>query len=137
MISVHGITSLQQTFPFGFEGPDKCQNRFESFEKSKREFKTRVRHYTKSLFHGSKANGERAMFGLTYSPTTGRVYCFVCKLLSHSQCGLSKDGFDDWRNPVLIKNHENSSEHRNALLSYLSRRKSQTVDTQLVSWSSY
>ena len=54
MISVQGITSQQQTFPFGFEGPDKCQNRFESFEKSKREFETRVRNCTKGLFQKQK-----------------------------------------------------------------------------------
>ena len=106
------------------EGPSYCQNSDGPFDKSKRELKKRTRQCSKSLFHGIKANGEKyGQEWLVYSKSTGRLHCFVCKLLSISKSALSFDGFDDWRNPVVIKTHENSLEHWDALLTYLRSRR--------------
>ena len=114
------------------EGPSCLQNPDGPFDKSRREFTNRTRQCTKSLFNGIKANGEKYdREWLVYSKSTGRLYCFVCKLLSISKSTLSSEGFDDWRNPIVIKSHENSLQHRDALLTYLSRRRGQTIDHHL------
>ncbi|CAM1308648.1 Uncharacterised protein r2_g1872 [Pycnogonum litorale] len=114
------------------KGYSECQNWEGPFEKSKRSFKNQVRYCSKGLFCSKKVNGERYnREWLVYSPTTGRVYCFVCKLLSTSSTVLSSGGFDDWRNPTVMQNHENSEDHRTSLLSYLTRQRGLTLDSQL------
>jgi len=69
---------------------------------------------------------------LLYSPSTGKVFCFVCKLLtwntSHSQ--LANNGFDSWTHINRLREHERSSDHRQALFAYISRRDQvNTLDT--------
>ena len=66
-----------------------------------------------------------------YSPSTGNVYCFVCKLFSSSDVALACGGFSDWRNPTVITKHENSEDHRDALLVYLTRKRGSTLDSKL------
>ena len=89
----------EEDIPFWInEGPGYCQYSDGPFDKSKREFKNRTRQCSKSLFHGIKANGEKYdREWLVYSKSTGRLYCFVCKLLSICKSALSFDGFDDWK----------------------------------------
>ncbi|KAH1177145.1 hypothetical protein KIL84_010847 [Mauremys mutica] len=61
---------------------------------------------------------------LLYSPSTGSVYCLVCKLFAYkpSTSRFAADGFRDWRNTVLIEQHENSTTHRDSMLTYLNRK---------------
>ena len=73
---------------------------------------------------------------LVYSPKTGRVYCFVCKLFPNSSTPLSSVGFCDWSNTYLVQSHENSVDHRTASVTYLTRKHGSTnghttIDYQL------
>ena len=114
------------------KGPSECQHSDGSFEKSKRSFSTQDRYCSKSLFYPKRANGEKyCREWLVYSPETGCVYCFVCKLFSNSSTPLSSDGFCDWRNPYLVQSHENSEDHRKASLAYLTRKRGSTIDCEL------
>lgn len=71
---------------------------------------------------------------LIYSPAKGKVYCFACKLFSHSKFPFSGDGFNDWKHALkAASEHENSQEHRNCMVAYCSRSKTLgRIDTQLV-----
>ena len=113
-------------------GPEVCQHWDDSFENSKRLFKNHDRYCSKGLFKAKKANGEiYNREWLVYSPSTGNVYCFVCKLFSSSDVALACGGFSDWRNPTVITKHENSEDHRDALLVYLTRKRGSTLDSKL------
>lgn len=84
------------------------------------------------MFYPKRANGEKyCREWLVYSPETGRVYCFVCKLFSNSSTPLSSDGFSDWRNTYLVKSYENSEDRRRASVAYLTRKRGSTTDCQL------
>lgn len=74
------------------KGPSECQHSNGSFDKSKKIFANQDRYCSKSLFYPKRANGEKyCREWLLYSPVTGRVYCFVCKLFSNSSTSLSSD----------------------------------------------
>ncbi|XP_039313486.1 uncharacterized protein LOC120359569 [Solenopsis invicta] len=114
------------------KGPLDCQHRNGPFDKSKREFTNASRYCSKNIFHGTKINGEKYdRDWLVYSPATGCVYCFVCKIFSASSTSLANEGFSDWRNLISIQQHENSEDHRNALFSFLTRRRESNLDLQL------
>lgn len=114
------------------KGPADCQNWQDSFEKSKQIYKNQARYCSRGLFYSTKINGEKySREWLVYSPSTGCVYCFVCKLFSNSNCTLANNGFNDWRNSIVIKQHENLNCHRAALLTYLTRKGESTLNTKL------
>ena len=52
------------------------------------------------------------------------MYCFVCELFSTkgSTHLAEKDGFSDWRDNIIIDNHEQSVTHRDFMLTYLTCR---------------
>ena len=43
---------------------------------------------------------------LVYSPSTGNVYCYVCKLFGTVSDSFSLNGFNDWKNAHRITTHE-------------------------------
>lgn len=105
-------------------GPDDCQHHDGPFEASLRTFNDgkQKRYCSKKIFLGTKANGETyTREWLIYSPTTGCVYCFVCKLFNSVKASIRfvNIGFCDWKNNIMIQQHENSSIHRESMLSYL------------------
>ncbi|GIY16506.1 zinc finger MYM-type protein 1, partial [Caerostris darwini] len=53
-----------------------------------------------------------------------------CILTGH-QSALTSDGFKDWKKPTIIQTHENSENHRNALLKYLTTAKGKTLTSKL------
>ena len=113
-------------------GPSEVQHSCGPFSNSKRVYKKQSRFCRKSLFYSTKVNGET--YGrewLVYSPTKGRGYCFVCKLFPNHGVALATDGFDDWQNSHLIQAHENSENHRNATLTYLTRKRGSTLTSNL------
>lgn len=127
-----GVLTEDELSYWIFKGPSECQHWNSSFENSKRSFKNQVRYCSKGLFQNRKVNGEvYDREWLVYSPTTGSIYCFVCKLFSSSTTALASDGFSDWRNPIAIQNHETSEDHRTALLTYLTRKRGSTLDSAL------
>ena len=80
-------------------------------------------------------NGEKSeRHWLLYSPSTGRIFCFVCKLfVSNSTSSLGNKGYDSWDHINRLCDHESSVEHRQALTTYSIRvSMSQTLDTQLI-----
>lgn len=117
------------------KGPADLQNSNVNFDASKREYANQNRCCTSSLFKGRKHNGdsyERTY--LCYSPTTFKLYCFVCKVFSIS--GVFSGGWNDWANPKMIASHENSTSHKNALLDLLARSlTNQTIDAQITEQS--
>jgi hypothetical protein len=59
---------------------------------------------------------------LCYSPTSGCLYCFACKLLSTSASKMTS-GFNDWKNAdAKLASHENSPQHRSAMIALCSRK---------------
>ena len=88
--------------------------------------------YKLSVF-STKVNGEAySREWLVYSPAKGRVCCFVCKLFpNHASSTLASDGFDDWCDSYLMQAHENSEKHRNAMLTYLTRKRRHTLTSKL------
>ena len=117
-------------------GPSDCQNHNGPFDKSCRHFLKGkpVRYCSQKLFIGKKANGEvYKRQCLLYSQSKGSVYCFVCKLFApkHFSSFVSKEGFCDWRNTVVIDKHERSNSHRDCMLLYLTRRQGLGIDQQL------
>ena len=97
--------------------------------------KTKTRHLTEALFKRRLVNGESVerMF-LVYSPSSGSVFCWVCRLHSKKVTAFSESGFSDWKHGNrYISEHENSSSHREALMT-LSMMKSsnQRIDQQVL-----
>ena len=106
------------------------------FDKSYRRFNSDkpVRYCSQKLFVGTKANGEKyKREWLLYSPSIGSVYCFVCKLFAPKNFSnfVMKEGFSDWRNTIVIDNHEKSTTHRDSMLTYLTRRQGAGLRQQL------
>ncbi|GBP40058.1 Zinc finger MYM-type protein 1 [Eumeta japonica] len=111
-------------------GPENCQLHQGPFHESRRTYASgkSVRFCTPRLFFGKKANGETyKREWLLYSKTKGSLYCFVCKLFGNKSIAtapsqFAADGFSDWRNVIAIEHHENSSAHKDFMLTYLSQR---------------
>ncbi|XP_057652317.1 zinc finger MYM-type protein 5-like [Diorhabda carinulata] len=108
-------------------GPNDCQNHISSFEKSRRTYGSTSRYCHEKVFIGQKPNGENyKREWLLYLPSTGSLYCFICKLFGSDKSSVFdiSTGFSDWRNTkVMIEGQEKSSSHRDCLLTYLTRRK--------------
>ena len=107
-------------------GPSDCQHHNRPFDKSYQNFGNGkpVRYCSQKYFVGKKANGEKyKRQWLLYSPSTGSVYCFVCKLFAPKNIShfVTREGFSDWRNAIVIDHHEKSTTHRDSMLTYLTR----------------
>ena len=97
-------------------------------------YKKQSRFCIKALFHSTKVNGEtHSREWLVYSPAKRQIYCFVCKLFPNhaSSSASASDGFDDWHNSYPIHAHKNSEKHRNATLTYLTRKRGYTFTSKL------
>lgn len=70
---------------------------------------------------------------LCFSPTTGKLYCYICKLLGIKSGKLSSDGFCDWKHAAeKLSQHETSKHHLEAILALNHReRKIGFLDHQL------
>lgn len=87
-----------------------------------------------NLFERKNTNEERiSRSWLCFSPTTGKVYCFICKLLSNaSDTQLTKEGFYDWKHPNRLCEHETSKEHVQAVVEIASIAKNTgRIDSEL------
>lgn len=93
-----------------------CQHKDEDFTQSKRSYADQHRSCTSALFtrvHTLTAEKSNRTW-LCYSPTTGKVYCFTCKLLSSVESEFSR-GFNDWKKTKRdIDLHEKSPAHLSA-----------------------
>ena len=98
-----------------------------------RPFGKSYRHYVvanvvrRNFLLGQKANGEKyKREWLLYSPSTGSVYCFICKLFAPKNVShfVTREGISDWQNTIVIDHHEKNTTHRESILTYLTRRQS-------------
>ena len=119
------------------KGPSETQYWDGPFTASKRVYKNQSRSCSRNVLSSAKSNGETYPRECpVYSPTKGKVYCFVCKLFTKwsendsSLAAIIFHGFDDLAHCQLIQTHENSRSHRNFLLSCLTRRRGNTLPTK-------
>ncbi|XP_076831848.1 kinase suppressor of Ras 1-like isoform X2 [Brachyhypopomus gauderio] len=91
------------------------------------------RSFTNALLSCSLPNGQTVTRQwLLYSPSTGCVYCFACKLFS-SKHNTFVHGFSDWKHSERIGEHEGSVEHRACMLALNNRsRGTATIDSDIV-----
>jgi hypothetical protein len=116
-----------------------CQNKQSSFIKSARantagDKNTETRHLTQAMFKRQLSSGEVAhREWLIYSPSQGKVYCFVCKLFSHTDSTFNTSGFNHWKRAFkAASHHENGEVNRKFMTAYYSLLKlSGRADTQL------
>ena len=118
-------------------GPESCRNRDKIYANSIRQCKDTSRTSRRlcdSAFFTLSPNGEISpRKWLLYSPTTGRLFCFVCKLFAHNSVSvLASTGFDSWNHITRLGDHERSTDHRQALTTYTTRLyKSNTIDRSI------
>nr|XP_045587469.1 uncharacterized protein LOC123749426 [Procambarus clarkii] len=60
---------------------------------------------------------------LLYSPSQGRLYGFVCRLLSKKESPFATMGFSDWKSSNVIVEHKIGEEHRKCMTAYMIRHK--------------
>uniref|UniRef100_A0A1A8I0G4 TTF-type domain-containing protein n=1 Tax=Nothobranchius kuhntae TaxID=321403 RepID=A0A1A8I0G4_NOTKU len=94
------------------------------FSASQRKYGDVKRCLTKEHFFRKKLNGETlSRKWLVYSPSTGTVFCFCCKLFSVRD-NQFVTGYNDWKNCAnRLHEHENSMDHSTAVLSLSSIKK--------------
>ena len=85
----------------------------------------KTRYLSNNVFKRKLRNGECVKREwLLYSPSQGRLYCFVCHLLSKKESPFATSGFNDWKHcSNVIVEHENGEEHRKCMAAYLIRHK--------------
>lgn len=122
------------------------QNLDDDFEKSMRWFGRKnpvKRCIQRSYFYREMTNGEqRNRDWLIYSPSTGKVYCYVCKVYqpsfqntcTSSECDKQfQSGFDDWKNAgARLALHERSRSHLAAVCRLMEVRESTRIDRELL-----
>ncbi|XP_060845619.1 zinc finger MYM-type protein 1-like [Rhopalosiphum padi] len=76
------------------------------------------RSFSRKYFYRRLSNGENLQrTWLIYSKTIDSVFCFCCKLFKPGTFSLASCGNRDWKDiGDILKNHENSPNHKNALL---------------------
>ncbi|XP_046597644.1 zinc finger MYM-type protein 1-like [Neodiprion lecontei] len=84
-----------------------------------------VRKSTKNMFTRRNKNQETVnRFWLCFSPTTGKIYCYACKLMSTQNTKLSGEGFSDCKHASdRLCEHEISKTHLESVMSLLQRRR--------------
>eukprot|EP00733_Pompholyxophrys_punicea_P000831 Pompholyxophrys_punicea_v1_NODE_315_length_2279_cov_2.255845.p1 type:complete len:602 gc:universal NODE_315_length_2279_cov_2.255845:206-2011(+) len=110
-------------------GPLYFQNLDSDFSQSVRSYvkegKVKNRVLQRHFFVRRLANNETvAREWLLYPPSTGKVFCFVCRLFSKIPLStFAFKGFNDWKHFETIHDHEMSLEHRECSLEYLRQMK--------------
>lgn len=60
---------------------------------------------------------------LCFSPSCGRVVCYICKLMTKSDLQLCKEGFSDLKYCRKLEEHEASKEHLRAVVRFAAIKK--------------
>lgn len=96
-------------------GPAAFHNRRSKYPASNRDdgLGGKVRSLTNDLLCCQLPNGEKVSRDwITYSPSTGNIFCFACMLFSTKR-NQFVSGFSDWKHPERVREHEKSTEHCN------------------------
>ena len=111
-----------------------CQNKDADFSASERTYKSQKRCLSKTLFTRTLRNREKVpKEWLVYSPSTGNVYCFFCKLFGDGSSAFTHSGYSDWKHSVeQVEMHEAGQSHRNARLTWLARTQVLGIDAELL-----
>lgn len=86
-----------------------------NLENSKRYYdnENRYRYATEKMFFAKLINGENVRREwLLYSVSTNKIYCIQCTLFGSKTGSIFVKGFNDWKHPERIGEHEKSKEHR-------------------------
>jgi len=83
----------------------------------------RSRRCQTSMFQRTNTNGETVKrTWLCFSPSMGKLYCYVCKLMATSGSQLTNEGFCDWVHASKrLGEHERSKVHLDAVVALLNR----------------
>ena len=95
------------------QGSKNCRNIHPDFKNLGVKEKNRIRHCTASLFTQKHSlTGEiHDLSWLCYSESTGKVYCFPCKLVFNKTSAFTT-GFNDWKHAgESIESHGKSPQH--------------------------
>lgn len=112
------------------------QNLNIDFSNSVRIYPDKKRTLSDKIFSCVLPNGETYNRDwLLYSKSKGLVFCVPCLLFQiESKQTAFSTGFNDWKHAsVLVKSHEQSSDHRKNICTFLCRKKTASVDTLLLS----
>ena len=118
------------------QGSKSCRNEKSDFKQSeiRDQHCDGYRHCTATLFKRKHSLSEES-FDLTwlcYSESQGKLYCFICKLLSNEENSFTR-GFQDWKNAkAYIESHSKSPSHRKSLGDAMIRSKNVQVDQKLI-----
>jgi hypothetical protein len=127
------------------KGPSHCQNIDNGFNSSVRVYNTiqdgkkisESRKCRESFFFKELKNHEKVKRNwLIYSPSTGKVFCFACKLFGSNAMASNpfcSEGFNDWKHAgQSIPYHDNSKEHRKCLMTFMKRsNEAGRIDSEL------
>lgn len=89
-------------------------------QKYEKDGKQLSRKCTMSMFERKHKNGQIIdRVWLCFSPSTGKLYCFFCKLLTANKSHFEDGGFCDWKNAgERLASHETSSAHLGSLVTF-------------------
>lgn len=115
---------------------DIKQNLQADFSMSERQYKDAKRSLSVKLFSCTLPNGDTFKRDwLRYSSSKGCLFCVPCLLFQpESKYTSFSKGFNDWKHAFeLIKQHEQSADHRKNVFTVISRKKNTTVDCLVLS----
>jgi len=104
-------------------GPSSFHNRQAKYPASARDcgLGCRVRSLTNDMMCSRLPNGQLTpREWVVYSPSTGHVYCFACKLFGATKNAFV-DGFCDWKHSHCMSEHERSPVHMSNMLTLMQR----------------
>ena len=122
------LVSDQKREHFCKQGSFACHHHDNEFNASGRIFQgeTFKRRRTKSLFFRDQLNGEKVQRDwICYSPSTGKLYCILCKLFSspNKQSFLASSGYSDCKHVSReLRFHESSSLHQSCIAQLVVQR---------------
>ena len=126
-------TTVEQSMREYFACNPPSQN-IGDFSISKRAYGNKIRYAHQRMFQRQMSNGEaRNRPWLIYSPSTGSLFCYICKRFSLKDSVFTTTGFNDWTHSQrTLEQHESSISHRDAVILSLRLLKPEgRVDSQL------
>ena len=89
----------------------------------------RERRLSKEMFYVPGQNGSKhCLLWLLYSPSSKKVFCSVCKMFCpHGTKSHFITGFNDWAHSDIIRKHDSSNIHTDALKRVMQLTKSQLI----------